>query len=245
MIRFRNFLPFVVILAVGFTLTAPSKSEAAFQITITVGANTLTIIDDTSPDTSTLSNKIRYENADYFGYEIDVTAKTNSPGGFIVGMGNGARITETTITIKNVSSNDDIVFNVFSDGFTTAGVGEELMVWNEISASALDPNSPSNSSASVYTSINGSVATPTAAIDGFTTGSASDTTFGLVTLGSSPFSLENEFRISGLAQGGMASITATSTAVVPAPAGIILALIAAPVLGFGGWVRRRRQQVVA
>jgi len=42
---------------------------------------------------------------------------------------------------------------------------------------------------------------------------------------------------------GSANISGSSVAAVPAPAGVVLALTGLPVLGIGGWLRRRRQAV--
>jgi len=62
-------------------------------------------------------------------------------------------------------------------------------------------------------------------------------------LSTTPFSLSNEFRVIGLTIGGGESLQLTGTTKlvnVPAPAGLVLALAGLPILGAGHWLRRRK-----
>jgi len=81
-----------------------------------------------------------------------------------------------------------------------------------------------------------------------TTANFGDTRTKLTTVASTPFSLSNEFRFTGLSLAAGASIHLTGTtnlSAVPAPAGVVLALTGAPLLGLGHWLRRRKAAVKA
>jgi hypothetical protein len=60
----------------------------------------------------------------------------------------------------------------------------------------------------------------------------------------SPYSLTARTKFSGTVNSGF-SIDNKVTFAVPAPAGLVLAMAAAPMFGFGAWIRRRRASISA
>jgi len=67
--------------------------------------------------------------------------------------------------------------------------------------------------------------------------------------GGTPFSMTDvltfTFTLSAGSGQTSANVSASTVASVPAPAGVVLALTALPVLGVGGWIRRRTQRQLA
>jgi hypothetical protein len=266
MIRFRNFPPLIVTaLVVVAVASIASPAHASFDVSLQeTGFTTGSAIFNgtgltaggagqagTGTVTSTSSillngrEQISINSFLFGGYQITVTATTNTPGGNVPGSGTVALQTANTITVTNLSaSTNPLTIDVFSDGFNIFSAGTQVNIVNSISSTELDPNSPTDSSASAVSLLNGGSPTlaaklsGSAAITSSAPGSAS-TNESLI-LGTSPFSIDSKLTISNLALGATANVTWTTIVSAPAPAGLRLALSGLALLTLGFCLKRRQ-----
>jgi len=238
MIRFRNSVALVVAVLVGSALLgAPTQARAGFELKVNLGSGDHIITDGSAQDSNTAANAITaviIEN----GFSTTVnTAITNTPGD-----STGALL--------------DITYTIISIG----GAGGTAT----ITASATGYNQPPQAlNPLTLTSHIGGTGTGSFTVTGqqwvdttdqlygmqfspgahgpFTTSPYSDSKTVAFNRGAGPFSLTDQLTIT---LGANSSTTGDlqSTVPVPAPAGLLLALSGLPVLGVGGWLRRRRMK---
>lgn len=249
MLRFGRCLTLAAALAGAVLLGTATPARATFEVILTdvnLGTN-LTIVDNDSNDSNGAAKTIQYNNSAFGNFNVNITARTNSPGGTISGLGVADRLQDVTITTTNIGSGSDTLkFQVISDGFNTPGVGgQTALLTNALASTAID----AGGSGTFTSSVTG--------ISTFTTSAASLTDTDVLSDGSgpklsdksslyfvldkSPYTVSNVMSIT-LANGGSAQFTGTTTVTAPAPAGLVLALAGLPVLGLG-YLRRRRAQV--
>jgi hypothetical protein len=231
-----------------------SSAQAAFLVVLQSGASTQVINDGDFLDTAGDGSTIQIANLNFAGYNVSVTARTNSPGSVIPGLGLAGRVTDQTVSVQNTGANSSLTVTVYSDGFLL-GTGPGTLS-NAVSGTALDVNSPTNSSATSNSWINGSSTLPGVIVpNGTATGDV--TIFGATVIGAGqtnekavvltqPLSITNQLTISNLAVNGTANVTGTAIVTsAPAPGALVLALAAFPGLGLGAWIRRRKTVVVS
>ena len=226
----RRFLMAAIVAGIA-TLAGPATSGAAFTVTITSGANTLTIVDGDGNDSNGTAGRIDFDNALLFGaFDIEVSASTNSPGGFIPGFGPAGRISSNTLNVVSNGSLTTLTIETFSDGFSIFDVNDNVTVLNRLSASALDGGATATGVTELISATPST--TPVASLNdvGF-----NQTSMNAV-LNSDPFAIRNTMTLNNLVSNAEQNVTLTSTVVVPAPAGLILAATALP---FVGLLRRR------
>jgi hypothetical protein len=255
-------------LAVAAVASSASLAHATFQVTLTANSTSQEAIYNgtgltsggsqagtgTVTSTSTLEingrEEIQINSFLFQGYQVTVTAQTNTPGGNVPGSGVEALQTANTITVTNLTgTTNPLLIDVFSNGFNIFPSGANVVMTNSISSTELDPNSPTDSTATAVSLLNGASPTPAATLNGSAAISNSSpgnaATKENLTLVTVPFSLDSDLTLSNLALGGTANITWTTTVAVPAPAGLMLALSGLPVLSLGYWLKRRRVRLPA
>jgi len=220
-------------------LAGPSRSQASFTIHIDDGTNNFNVI----ASGNTYSNN----NIVVGGFNIQISASSNSPGSIVdsqvsntalaITAANGA-IAATTLTIS-----------VTVDGFTNAASGTAALLNTRGSASKLA------GTATGFTTLN--LAHVTGSDVNLPNGGGFDQTNTGVLTPSDPYSLGNTMVLSLGAYSGpkdatLANVTIDSTLMgqgnfrlVPAPAGLILAVTAVPFLGLLRRRLRRAETVVA
>lgn len=232
MVRCRIRTLVVALVAWAGAWATPPPARAGFSITLTdmgTGAQT--------PFTAPVGvNTINTGFITVGNFTVDVTARTNSPGGQINGLGVADRLQDITITTSNNSfGSDTLVFQVISTGFTVPGVlGGTVEITNTLASSAVDPGG----SGTLTSSVMGISTYTTPAVTLSSVGSVSSS--GSFTLDANPYTVYNTMNIM-LAGGDSAQFTGTTTVTAPAPPGVVLALSGIPVLGLGCWLRRRRR----
>jgi len=236
-----KFLTAALVAAVA-ALGTPMVSQAAFTVTIWDGVNAAVVISDGGAgDANGQANRINYANT-YFGYDIDIRARTNSPGGETLLGPNGAELFQNSITVKDSGTgpaSGPLTITIFSDGYQPFGASvSNSTVVNTLAASAVSPGT----TVSLSTAVNPGSGT-------VTTLGAQLTAAGEATTYAYPSSLGNPFSVTqvatvtlGPSSGAGATFTGTSTVVAPAPAGLVMAVTALP---FFGLIRRRLRKDAA
>jgi len=201
--------------------------------------DTVIVQDNGIGDSNSASNVIQYNNSSFGNFDVGITAKTNSPGGNIPGVGPAGRLQDITITTRDTTGvADSLVLDVSSGGFSIYQVGQAVTLSNSLSTSDLDVGG----TGVFWSALNGTQ-TANAVLDNTSgTGpmlSGSSVTTKDVLVGAVPVTLTNELIISLTGIDASAQLTGTTLAPVPAPPGIVLALAGLPVLGFG-WLRWKR-----
>jgi hypothetical protein len=248
--RFRKFMPLVAVLVGIASLGVPSQVNAAYKVTLTSGVSTATINDDNVPapgatdytDVNPVANSIIFVTATgpgpviFAGYTITFSGSTNSPA-----TGGTAMVTSNTITVAaTAAATAPLVIDVLSDGFDLGlpPGSYELVVHNSVSTTNI---TTAGATASSVTTINGSISTAPATVTGITIND-SDASPTLVTGPTAlPFSINSTLTISGLATGGTANVTWTSSVTaVPVHGALVLLATGLPVLGAAAWRKRRK-----
>jgi len=177
-------------------------------------------------------------------YTVTVTANDSAPG--LDPVFGAALVSQNTFTVTaNTPAAADLQITVKDDTFSSApfGPGNPITVQNSLSTTLISSGTVtangflSNSAlTSTLTTANISLAGPTLS------GSVANSITGSVAPIGPTFTLGNfadvHFTGTGIQR---ANFTVTTLSPVPAPAGVVLALTGLPVLGIGGWIRRRRQ----
>jgi len=243
MSRFRKALSkLVVTLGVAAALLVGSASTAEAGFTLTL--HETGFLDQTFNLTSGQLNTVG--PISFNGYNITVTASDSAPG--LDPVFGTALVSQNTFTVNNASATAPLVITVQDDTFnsTPFSPGNPITVRNSVSSTFIGNGT---------VTANGFVSngTPTqAATQTLTTanllmtgpligGTDQNSAQGSISPLGTTFTVGNKSTVSLLA-GSQANFTVTTHAVpAPAPAGLVLALTGLPVLGMGGWLRRRRQ----
>jgi hypothetical protein len=243
MIRYRNFLSLVFVLAGAAILAAPAPARAAFQMTLTeVNVNTgttiasTTVVDNGSGDQSSMSGVIGFLGSlGDFNIQLSVGTSNSQYG-----------VQPAQLTINNVSIDSNgialgqtrqVIITLQDTGFTAPDPGHAVMT-SQLSTTQL----PTGSNVTFQSFLNSSAGTQLSLAT--VGGAAVDDQ---VTIGSSPYTLKDvtTYTIQGQGTGFGKGITVQSTGltsvVAPAPGGAVLALAGVPFLGLGCWLRRRKK----
>jgi len=261
MFRFRKMLLFAAMTAAAVLLGPPS-ARADFEVEFTFGGATILV--DATTQTVTSSGGASTAGASFNfsagtvsinnltisptgatgGFKISATiADSNSPGGKV------ATIDTSSLSILNqtgTAGNSTLVLTTGDTGFTSPS-GPSVGLTSTISATAAGTNS-ANASVLFNSYLDTTNAqfgtqqgTPTILLSPLSPGSSlSGDTSAALTGTPSPYSLTEVAKIT-LANGDKLTDLSSGTTVVPAPAGLALALTGLPLLGLGGWLRRRKQ----
>ncbi len=231
---FRKFLVMAVV-AVTAALTAPSRSEATFTLTLDSGTSSVLIMDGGIGDLDGIVNGSIVASKTFDNFEFNVTASTSSPDGFT--SGGVLSITQATkIRSTSAAAAGVPVVTVFSDGFAFGGapVSPKAKLTNTI-ASSLFTGSTGNAGGTSTINAPGGAAgtTAVAQVNAPLSGSGANQTTLLVTVSSTPFSLSNKLTINNLGASNTftGSLSTTADLVTPAPAGLLLAAFGIPAFG--------------
>jgi len=256
MFRFRNFLPLVALLVGATILGAPAPARANFAVTVFVdGVNQNVSLDAGSDDNSF------GVHANVTDFKVSIDALSNwagSQSGSLMSSNSNNKVT----TNFGPSGGTHTIEIVISENGWLAPTGSPLLVsnsaggsigssGNSISVAATNQGFLDTSNALATTSSPGgsSTALQSASASLTGTGTASlnynpGTAVNPNVPGATPFTLTQKFKFTVTTNGNLASTAGTSATVsvtaAPAPAGLVLALSALPVLGVGHWLRRRR-----
>jgi len=229
--RFRNFWPLVAAVLVGAaTLGSPTQAHAGFTLSVTDGTNTANITDNGSGDLDSAAGSIIFSGA--LGvFNINITVGTsNAPGTPSLAQ---LTINNTSITTTGFTGSKTLTFTLEDTGFT-APTGSSLSLLSQVSTTQL----PSNTNVTYQSFLNNNGGTQLSLNTvGGTSGSDP------VNISSSPFTLKSvtAFALTGTGSSETVQFTGLTAVAVPAPAGVVLALTAAPFLGLGCWLRRRQK----
>jgi hypothetical protein len=235
MIRFRRFLPLAAILVGAAFLGAPTSTQAAFTLRLQSGVADITVTDGGAGDVDgTVNGVITFAGA--VG-QVNIAninvATSNSASATVPAI---LSITNTEITSNTAAA---ITITVQDTGFTAPAPGAALMV-SQLSNTQTPLSSATITFQSFLNGSPGTLITETS-----TSGFVMAPDF--KSIGTSPYTLKNVTTIDITSVGGATILTTGQTSVepsvVPAPAGVVLALAGVPCLGFGCWLRRRIQGV--
>ena len=235
------------LLAVVAAMALHSSARAAFTVTLSVqGFGSQTISDNGAGDTDVRTNFINSIGA-IDGYTYAITANTNSPSG---GFGGQFVVQQNALVTANSETTGALTIFTSSDDFTTGSASAvTLSVFNALAETTF--NRGVAIAITTITPPGGSTGTtPEATVLGGPIPS-SDQTTSRVVVSSNPFTISNTLTITGLTRlagegipqfnGSLTSTAlddggASAANVVPAPAGIVLAVTALPLFGL---LRRR------
>ncbi|QDU24167.1 hypothetical protein [Urbifossiella limnaea] len=217
------------IAAVAATLWSPSTGSAAFTLLLQQGSQSQSIELTPGNVAGTVMQTIMWK-----GFEIDVIASTNTPGGPVSSF-----VTDTTLAIRNKSAGSGgLSISLKSDGFTFPAAGTDVAVKTDLATKYyFDPAGVVGSSAIVYDG----KSFKTLDTEKLIAAGESTSRVDYMSIKTTPFSIMNTMSFNGFGMGDEAftSITTTVTSVTPAPAGVVLAASGAPFLGLATWFRRR------
>jgi hypothetical protein len=265
----RKFLIAAVVAVAGLVASA-TQSQAAFEfgVKITVGASDVFIYDnDGVNDVNGAVKKIAYSGT-LDGVDFTFTLiTTNSPGTGTtaqLAIGN-LDLNNTTGVMKSISI--QAAANDYATGITQALLPLSMSFTAQVTHVSVNDTTTVEYKALVGTGANNTATTgtpPTALDFPFGAPDASlvktlnftnfmgSTTLGIDAVknnafapGGVPYALGGELNISLAAGASLNTVSGKTEVIAPAPAGLLLALTGAPVLGVGAWIRRRRTAVVA
>lgn len=247
MIRKKSLIPFTLALLAGVAVLGfPCSARAAFVLTLTDNlGNTVTVVDQGAGDSNSVVGAITFIGTLTGGsgaspWNVNVTTGLSKP--LAPNSGNLAHIDLNSVNASSTAgatltiSLTDTDFTLSSSGTIdhTHGIGGTVQSGTGNSLISADYLDLANNEFGLANGIH------LGPFGGVFSGSGSNVIPGYV--GGSPFSM-TEVVVITHAVAGSTSFNAESTAVVPAPAGLALALIGAPVFGIGAWLRRRRTAV--
>lgn len=222
-------------------LAATPSAHAGFVVTITEGAQTVTVADNGAGDLNPALGVITTKQNGFAGYSsVSVTASSNSSltqgGAFPTPNG----VLQTTVHVNRAGSGAAPAALTVSASDNTFGLGHN----NPFSTTSAASGSYSTrtSATATFTSLFNSTASgPRSFTLSPPTGSLSDNLSGSFTPSGS-YSITNITTISGLSRNATAGLTLTSGAVAPfpEPATLTLALGGLGMAGAGWLVRRVR-----
>ena len=219
-----------------------NTAHGAFQVTLAVsGFATQTIVDNGAGDTNALVNFIGAQGS-IDGYSFQLTANTNTPTGGFAGQ---FVVQQNVLVTADTATAGPLTIMTSSDGFISSSPNPlTLQVFNALAESNFD-RGVATAITTVTPPGGSSGTTPVATVFGGDIPASSETTTRVV-VSSNPFAISNTLTITGLTRlagdpqgpqfNGTVTSTAFSVAVVPAPAGLILAATALPLFGL---LRRR------
>jgi len=250
--RFRNFLLLVVVLVGGAVLGAPTQASAAFRVTINAtGAGSPEYFYATSSNSATFNN-ITIGN---FTATIN-TDSSNFPGSPAIGS-----LSQTLTIGSTTGGNIDVLLEVIAtvaglvDGqITNAGQIASLnaAALSTFTAPTGNPlNATADVSAATNTTVTAGTATNMTTVNGTSFNSLTtnlnpaqaERIQGIQFNGTGGYTLSNHLIVNGINSGaeGTALTAVSGVNAVPAPAGLVLLLSAAPALALGWWRRRKAQ----
>jgi len=252
MLRFSKFLPVVAaLLAVAAFLGMPTKADAAFRVTINATGGSTEYFYATS------SNSAAFTNITIGNFTATInTDSSNYPGTSQIGS-----LSQTLIIGNTTGGNIDVLLEVInsvaglSDGQIT-NAGQITSLNSALLATFTAPTgNPLNATSDVSVATNSTVtsgsAVNTTTVNGTNFNSLSSTLNpaqneriqGIQFNGSGGYTLSNHLIVTNVNAGATGtSLTAVSGVTpVPAPAGLVLLVSAAPALGLGWFVRRKKQ----
>jgi hypothetical protein len=151
----RRLVPLPAVL-VGLALLAHAPSaQAAFSLTLTSGANTVTITDGdiVGPDIdeAAAAKQIQYNNTNFNFFDVSITVTTNSPGAVILDQnGNpvlAGRVRDVTLTTRYFGmGSGTLTFDVTSDGFNLGPAGSQSVLESRFGGDILTGNGSNASS---------------------------------------------------------------------------------------------------
>ncbi len=247
MVRFRKLLLGVMAIALAVFLVAPSSARAQLTIEVsTDGGATFTKITGSS---TFASGSVTTAG----GTTIGVQGSSNAPSG-----SQTAQISQVQLAINNGGSGTDtfhLIVAVSDTNFKSpagqAGLTSSLS--GSVAAGAVTGTGTFQSIVDYNNHLFGGFpGIPGGASSGnsfstgpqsFTITSSFNNTVTGTTIATIPFAMSNEFDIGNLSigSGAQLGLTGTTTLAVPAPPTAVLALGGLPLLGLGGWLRRRKQ----
>jgi hypothetical protein len=243
MIRFRNFLTIVTLLVGAAVLGAPSKAHASLEIFLQeAGVNSGAIT-----QVGTLG-ATDFTSATFTGTYGDFTLT-------ILGASsdNGATLSDllsATVSLKNNNASSKTLTIYASQTNFTLPTGTPLGVESGLSGTVNSGTFSGSGDFQAYADKNNNLLGMSDFTNGSQSGAFNGSTFdtgsatGLFNrTAGSPYSLTSvaTFTVSGGGQGNFSDhINVTP---IPAPAGVVLALTAMPILSIGAWLRRRKVQV--
>jgi len=226
--------------AAAALIGSASSADAAFQLVITpTSGPSVTITDGGAGDLSgAVPDGLIIFNGGVGGFTINTTVgSSNAPGTPTL-----AQLTINSLSISSAGfvGTQGLTFTLSDTNFMAPGAGQNASLVTQLSTTQL----PTGTSVTGQSFIGANLGSLT----GGTILNLNDVgglkTSNTVTVPPNPFALENVTSVSVLGQGLGTELTVQVTGItavaVPAPAGLILALTGLPVLGFGGWLRRRR-----
>lgn len=238
----RTFGIFLAAVAMMCVLSSGS-AEGAFKIRLSDGSSTVTITDQGTGDVNAAVGGITYiDSSSFAGWTLTVTTGQSKP---ITGDPFTAVVT-TSLTFTYVGG---------GTGTLTVDLTDTDFVLPPYPSAVVTNSAQTNAGSLLYTSyvqsgvggntefggIDNNTGTIITNVTGPVTGGPVVTSVGGPI--SNPFSISTQsvLTMSGPASG---SIDVRTTVVVPAPAGVVLALTAVPFLGLG-YIRRRKAAVKA
>lgn len=265
MIRFKKFLPAVVLLAGATMLGAPTQARATFEVEVSVNGGAFQ-----AATISVIAGQTFYGFTDAGFFSVSGTLSANQlPTGALLGLSSTTNVTFTgnvagsievvvTNTGYTLPTTTPLLLTSGTSGGTLATTSGTSVTLNAAYQGVLDstnPNVPfgngggtpltpgaSPLAAQSTPTISGSGTTSTSTGVPFTPPASNNVVASAV-----PFTMTDILTLStptGSANGESFTISASTVATpVPAPAGLVLALTGLPGLCIGAWFRRRRLAV--
>jgi hypothetical protein len=244
MLRFRNYLPLVVVLVGTVLLGAPAQSHAGFQMTLSDSDGNSRVINDnnipagTGMDLDPTTGNIIFSGA-LGSFNIQISVGTSN---------SAANVQPAQLTINNTSisstgyassTTKTVTITLEDTGFTAPSTGLQAGMESQLSTTQL----PVGSAVSFQSFLNGVGGT---VLNANTVGGSRVNE--AVIIPSSPYTLKNVTTYSIQGQGAGSSLTVQTTGItavaVPAPAGLVLLASGIPALGLV-WLRRKMRAPTA
>jgi len=220
--------------AAAALIGSASSADAGFTVTLHetgFADQTINLTSGTSNDTG---------NVNFGDYKVNISAFDSAPG--ISTLFGGALVSQNTFTVTTTTpAGADLRITVQDDTFSSGpyGSGVGVTVRNSLSTTLISDGTVTANGFMIGTS---TLTTSNISLTGPTLGgNVANSISGSVAPLGATFTLGNVSTVHFTGGNGTANFTVTTLAPVPAPAGVVLALTSLPMLGIGGWIRRRRQ----
>jgi len=264
--RYRNSLPLVALLLGAVLFAAPTAAHAGLQIRFTEVDSTNHVIGTSTTSTVQVNTNgtLQLFNSSTTDFSITTANNITTTGGVVTAHSETINVTYNGATLG--ASGPKLLVEFIGDGYLAPPSSTAFITNNASpSNSGLTVNSVTQSSSvvngnQVGSGIAAGPVTGTVYTGYFTSGllgtSNSSGAVGANTSGvllpnpgvgpqfalTTPFTFYQEYSFSNFGTTGQAVALSAGSNVTntPAPAGLVLALAALPVLGIGAWVRRRK-----